>query len=65
MVRTARVGSLTIFIAALVINAVWKFSESSEDNGIPDNTNKKIDHAFSGGVAFSVVMLSVGKCQLD
>ncbi|KAG7153318.1 Zinc transporter 5-like, partial [Homarus americanus] len=63
VVKTARVGTLAVFFAGLIINAIWKYSGGSEENDGTD-VKEKLEHAFSGGVAFSVVMLSAATLQL-
>lgn len=63
MVRTARVGTLSIFFTSLVLSTMWRYSGKIVDSdGV---VKEKMDHAFSGGVAFSVVMLIAGKSMSD
>lgn len=58
MVRTARVGTLSIFLTSLVLSTVWRYSGKVVDSdGV---VKEKMDHAFSGGVVFSIVMLLAG-----
>lgn len=59
MVRTARFGTLSIFLTALFFNSVWRYSSKldSDDEAAREN----FEHAFSGGVAFSLIMFSAGK----
>lgn len=60
MVRTARFGTLSIFLTALFFNSVWRYSsklDSDNETAARDN----FEHAFSGGVAFSLLMFSAGK----
>ncbi|XP_053652177.1 proton-coupled zinc antiporter SLC30A5 isoform X3 [Cherax quadricarinatus] len=63
MVRTARIGTLATFFAGFLLSAVWKYSVKSEENNT-DVVQEKFDHALSGGVAFSFIMLSAATLQL-
>lgn len=62
--RTARVGTLAIFVSGLLLSAVWKYSRTIEEGSSNDVVKEKLDHAFSGGVAFCVIMLSAATLQL-
>ncbi|KAK4305272.1 hypothetical protein Pmani_022831 [Petrolisthes manimaculis] len=62
VVRTARIGTLSIFLMALFFNSVWRYS--SEVDGDDETTKDNFEHAFSGGVAFSLIMFSAATLQL-
>ncbi|XP_045581071.1 proton-coupled zinc antiporter SLC30A5 isoform X2 [Procambarus clarkii] len=64
VMRTARVGTLATFFAGLLLSAVWKNSVRNEKINDSDMFKDKPDHGFSGGVAFSIVMLSAATLQL-
>ncbi|XP_050737448.1 zinc transporter 5-like isoform X3 [Eriocheir sinensis] len=63
MVRTARIGTLAMFCAALLVSAVWRPS-AVHGGGAGDEPNRQLEHAFSGGVVFSIIMLAAATLQL-
>lgn len=59
VVRTSRIGTLAMFCAALLVSAMWRPSAVHGD-GTGDDSVKQLEHAFSGGVVFSIIMLAAG-----
>ncbi|XP_045102781.1 zinc transporter 5-like isoform X3 [Portunus trituberculatus] len=64
VVRTARVGTLAMFCSALLVSAVWRPSAVHVQDDPEDGTKKQLEHAFSGGVVFSIIMLAAATLQL-
>lgn len=63
-VRTARIGTLTMFFAALLVSAMWRPSAvHGGDTG--EEPKRQLEHAFSGGVVFSIIMLAAGMGLLN
>lgn len=59
VVRTARIGTLAMFCAALLVSAVWRPSAVHGDS-TGEESKRQLEHAFSGGVVFSIIMLAAG-----
>ncbi|KAG0695585.1 Zinc transporter 5 [Chionoecetes opilio] len=64
VVRTARVGTLAMFCSALLVSAVWRPSAVPGQEDTENGTEKQLEHAFSGGLVFSIIMLAAATLQL-
>ncbi|CAL4065998.1 unnamed protein product, partial [Meganyctiphanes norvegica] len=62
VIRTSRLGTLSIFLTSLVVNSLW--SNATRETTDSNDANINTEHAASGGLIFSFIMFAAATVQL-